>query len=178
MDTSSFKPQINKAACDLENDMRAICGIGATRTATLTEVRQPTDKPAPLTPDELILLNNLLATKGRGSMSRDQENALAQLNARYVANGGTYPIPGLPPNVEPAPIPLPAPSAGSFATNSIDNFQDFMNFMKAACVIGFGASLNPVLAMPTQIILGASLIYALRFQIQKLTFKFNIHGHQ
>ncbi len=81
-------------------------------------------------------------------------------------------------NAPQANLPPYQPQGSSFATNSIDNYTDLVNFIKASCIIGFGASLNPALAVPTQIIIGAAFIYALRFQILKFTSKIIIHGHQ
>ena len=62
----------------------------------------------------------------------------------------------------------PNPSAGSFATHSIDNFHDLLNFVKASGVILLGASLNPSTVIPANIIVVVGFIYAIR---KKIFFK-------
>lgn len=78
---------------------------------------------------------------------------------------GTVPV--TPPSGVPAPkepIP-PPPSDASFATHSIDNFVDLLNFIKASAVIQLGASLHPALIVPTTMMIGISFLYAIRNKI-------------
>jgi hypothetical protein len=60
------------------------------------------------------------------------------------------------------PKPAGASSAGSFATHSIDNFSDLLNFCKGAGVILLGSSLKPALIIPSTIIVSLSFLYAIR----------------
>jgi len=71
----------------------------------------------------------------------------------------TEPPPVIPPQNQ------PDPQSGSFATHSIDNFSDLLNFCKAAAVMLLGASMNPLLIMPTNILIGAAFLYAIRKKI-------------
>lgn len=76
----------------------------------------------------------------------------------YLANGG--------------------PSAGSFATCTIDNWHDFFNYLKGSCAMLLGAQFAGVL-IPMQIGISLMLIYALRFKIfssLNINLKTNCYG--
>lgn len=68
---------------------------------------------------------------------------------------------------EPPPAPGPKPDAGSFATHSIDNIFDLLNFIKGSAILSLGAAMNPHLILPTQIVVAAAFIYAIRNKILK-----------
>lgn len=76
------------------------------------------------------------------------------------------------------PIGPVQPTNGSFATHSIENIPDFLNFVKASFIILLGSSLNPAMLIPANIIILSSLAYGLRNQIKKITLKSIIHGHR
>jgi hypothetical protein len=82
------------------------------------------------------------------------------------------------PNVTPPYVPIPQPGAGSFATQSIDNVTDLLNFCKGAAVVLLGSSINPASIIPANIIVGISFVYAVRNHILKFTSKITIHGHK
>lgn len=87
-----------------------------------------------------------------------------------LKDGETDPEPPMsevPPVIPPVipPSDKPDPKSGSFATHSIESLSDLMNFFKAAGVMLLGSSLNPQLIIPTQILISAAFIYALRKKI-------------
>lgn len=151
MNTDRFKSEVNTLACRTEQDMRAICGMGRSGSG---------DQLPPLTQEEFNLMQTLLALQGRDGFTAEQKKQLADLIKRHMANGGQDPY-----NV---PDPEAPPTAGSFATHSIDNIMDLLNFFKGSCILSLGASINPYLIVPTSIVISASFIYATR----KLIFKY------
>ena len=66
-----------------------------------------------------------------------------------------------------------SPIAGSFELGTIENWDEFFNFIKASCVLLLGASVVG-LVIPMQIGISITLIYALRKQIfSSLNYKLN-----
>lgn len=162
MNTSNFKTEANRLACKTENELRSICGIGEFAVNPPSPVIIPL---APLTEAELATMNALLATFGRGEgggsgLTDTQKLLLETLMKRYVANGGVDPR-------IPVTDPGTGPNNGSFATHSIDNIWDLLNFCKASAVILLGSSLHTSLIIPANIIVFASFIYATRKSIFK-----------
>lgn len=118
---------------------------------------------------EKVLMYNLVAVRGREGFTVDQEKVLKDLVQRWVYNGGedpTIPIDSPQENGEPVYPSSPL----SFATKTIDNAWDAIDFLKVAMLMSLAASLNPSLIIPTQVCLVGSFIYATRKQITKLFY--------
>ena len=186
MNTNNFVSEIKGCADKLQSDMNKVCNV-TDYAAPIPISKIPGGgiiidpikiKPGgtPLTLPELYELNALLATQGRDDFTPAQQIRYDELYSRYVQTGGTFPI-ILP--VDPNdPNNNGNDVQGSFATHTIDNVHDLLNFIKASVIILMGASLNPAMIIPANIIVAASFVYAFRNQIKKLTFKINIHGHR
>jgi len=169
MNTSNFQTEANRLACKAENDLRSICGVGELQLGPAVPVPPLPGQPLlPLTPWEYKYMQTLLAAAGRDGFTVEQRAILDGLVKRYMANGGSdpynAPIPVEPegPGVDPTP-----PSSGSFATHSIDNIWDLLNFIKASAVILLGSSTHPNTFLAANIIMGAAFLYATRKSIFK-----------
>jgi len=221
MNTSSFKSNVNVAACKMENDMRRICGLEETtpggggllltpeiqqrlercKAVLASSGRPGTDpalvqqckdliqqyEPAYLTPSlqpEIDACNIIFAkdpylhdaqgnviTDADGSSMEDPQLKEQKKYCTEFFQKNNLQIPGEGGTEEPTPGPVGL----SFATHSIDGWDDLLNFFKASGVILLGTSMHPSMLMSAEIILGASLLYGLRNKIKNF---FNLNHIQ